>query len=461
LKAIRTYCVTTLGTWTSLDYQENSAALTGDAHRFWRVHVRTVGSGTLCHIANVEFRATVSGADLTGSGIAKSWEQAGNPANAFDASTSTTWSGNVTNFTENNTWIGYDLGVGNESAVREILIRARSSSAAAQSPILMEVEWSEDGIHWNFEWQISTTNDWTNSEERVFANPTAVSTPVNALFAKDVLHLQGPGSGAGREVYLHMRTWPNRHDDTWNIQIRAGTGHDTAQDWNNQPGSSSVVTMTLWDVSTIPYWLYVSDRRIICVAKVDIAYTRMYAGFFNPLALPAEYPFPLFVGADSDASRFFYSNYSTTRGCFENPSSDISARWRDWNGLWHNIQHRSGGHIDDYSADNSFIWPKQNGHAFGGHDGDSWFGASNDGMWFERVVATAQSEVPIFECLLGDKGDVGSEPYGVVGALEGVYAAPGISVTAEQTDIKGPDTFRWFPDLDRTGSDHWMLVKEE
>jgi hypothetical protein len=52
----------------------------------------------------------------------------------------------------------------------------------------------------------------------------------------------------------------------------------------------------LWQ-NSIDYWFYVNNTRVIVIAKIGVYYISMYAGFFLPYALPAEYPYPYFIGA--------------------------------------------------------------------------------------------------------------------------------------------------------------------
>lgn len=153
------------------------------AKRYWRVIVTDVQSGfagveDFTIVSELEFRATVGGADQTGSGtpIARSQPLSDRRAEkAFDGLTTTEWWGSDSVQDQGRNWIGYDFGAGNDVQVLQIAISSGDTQTKAnQAPVEFAIQCSDDSTTWITAWGVVTTpSDWTPSETRTFTAPYA------------------------------------------------------------------------------------------------------------------------------------------------------------------------------------------------------------------------------------------------------------------------------------------------
>jgi hypothetical protein len=149
-----------LGYWRLSDVSQPSS----NSYPYWRIRVTSLsGGGNDIKIANIEMRATVSGADQCTGGTAFATSGAGSVDNAFDGQTATNWTSDASYF--ENESIGYEFIPG--VVVAEIAITASSTAGVSNSPGSFVVEHSEDGIVYT---PVATFDSltWTNSEVKVF-----------------------------------------------------------------------------------------------------------------------------------------------------------------------------------------------------------------------------------------------------------------------------------------------------
>jgi hypothetical protein len=112
-------------------------------HRYWRLICTS--SQSLAGAAELEFRASIGGADETGSGtaIASGYNNSGSqPVEAFNNVNSDGWIGTG----GNGNWIGYDFGDGNDVEIVEVQIKTGPSYQYAMTGF--DLEWSDDGTNW-------------------------------------------------------------------------------------------------------------------------------------------------------------------------------------------------------------------------------------------------------------------------------------------------------------------------
>jgi len=157
--------------------------------RYWRVRAYDVQSGTNYALAEVEFRATIGGADqATGGTAIASTAFSGRPASAaFDNDASTLWATATDAIRDG--WIGYDFGVGATITVLEISLKARNDSSFGQAPVQFVVEVSNDNVTWTeVRWYTAAT--WTIGSTQVFTVPATVDPAVPRVYATavEVLH---------------------------------------------------------------------------------------------------------------------------------------------------------------------------------------------------------------------------------------------------------------------------------
>ena len=146
------------------------AVLPNVVARYWRLNVwthRGVTNGpTYPSAAEIEFRATVGGARLTGTASASGWFDASTtPDRAQDGDPNTLWAANGQTLI----WYQLDLGAGNDNTLRELVLRARTGSFSVQTPRTIEILSSTDGgffrSHGVFQ---DTGGEYASGEARTF-----------------------------------------------------------------------------------------------------------------------------------------------------------------------------------------------------------------------------------------------------------------------------------------------------
>lgn len=145
-------------TWTNA--QQVFTKPTAANHRYWRLRPDVLqGGGQVMGCAELEMRATVGGADETGSGTGisrTSFSGSFLPANAYDNSTANVWSGaNAVAGVVQSDWLGYDFGSGITKDIAQLAFTARTSPDHAQGPVSGWIESSTDAINWLSRWTFS------------------------------------------------------------------------------------------------------------------------------------------------------------------------------------------------------------------------------------------------------------------------------------------------------------------
>jgi len=174
--------------WTILDYRRFSdptydaptyALSPHGSHAYWRFVGRSGQAITTIALAEMEMRATPSGADQCSGGTATaSTTLSTNVAsNAFDNNNATYWAHNSA--TEANyAWLKYAFAAPVE--VAEIKIRARAD-AATSAPTYFSIQYSDDDTVWTTAWNVEASTGWVVSEERLFTDPNYPIEPITDI----------------------------------------------------------------------------------------------------------------------------------------------------------------------------------------------------------------------------------------------------------------------------------------
>ena len=138
-----------------------------EIHEYWRVKGVTAGSFVGGALAELEFRATIGGADQATGGTSISGSEFNGSlvdGNAFDDDGSTAWAGTSLALS----WVGYQFT--SPVSVEEISITSREASNGAQTWVDFDLEYSDDGSAWTTHWNILSST-WGNAETRTFTAP--------------------------------------------------------------------------------------------------------------------------------------------------------------------------------------------------------------------------------------------------------------------------------------------------
>lgn len=279
------------------------------------------------------------------------------------------------------------------------------------------------------------------------------------------LTIRGPGAGAGKQVFVEVRTESNVSLSHYGWKLRGATDYDSGASEGGQPGDQgNPAYFNLWQ-NTINYRFFVNDRRFIVVAKMGTVYCSMYAGFFLPWAAPDAYPFPLYIGGTfgqldaynvANASHRFFADPG---GWLSGSTPGPSAWMRNPGGQWRGVSNHRPGTENDYQNNvgsspysGSFIFPFFAGESHSQPLGPNYF----EGGWqfWENVVRTRQDETCVFPLSLHSFID---PPFG---ALDGVYLVPGIGLASEQTITADSRTFRAIQNIFRSSPNDFIAIEE-
>lgn len=240
----------------------------------------------------------------------------------------------------------------------------------------------------------------------------------------DELILKGPGFGVGYEVYFGLRTYESNPNNEYCFEVRGFTAFDNARLFEMQLNTSPMMVMRLWNAS-ITFWLSVTDRRIALVAKCSNTYHSLYAGFMDPFSDPTEYPYPMYIGTDSNT----YGAYGAVDIHTQSMAAPgLAAAWlRDPAGNWKEVAVTSPDGLYGFQGFNAArytMWPY---NSQGGTIGQSLQWSYPPTVQFEPLPGTTDTlpmmNIYIMACF--NKG-------GVLGVLEGVLWVPGNALSAEQ-----------------------------
>lgn len=185
-----------------------AAPATG-AHGWWRVQVTASGPSNFAPaIAELQFRATVGGANQAVGGVASAssiFNAGWVAANAFDGNAATSWSA----LNPGVAWVAYHFAA--PVSVAQISMKARAD--ANDMPISFDVQYSDDGAAWTTLWSVGGQTGWALGETRLFV-------PTGQLQVLDL-------SGRGRIVSVVGS--PTLGPTLWGgtlpaLQFTAGTG---------------------------------------------------------------------------------------------------------------------------------------------------------------------------------------------------------------------------------------------
>lgn len=300
-------------------------------------------------------------------------------------------------------------------------------------------------------WITGTATDFKDLLDQVRSNAVSEGwteeryTTGGAAPHTDELILQGPGFGTGYEVYFGIRTYEDSINNYRCWDILGYTSFDSGRIFDQQLGvSPAPVVMRLWD-ATITFWMSISDRRIVLIAKCSNTYHSMYAGFIDPFSDPIEYPYPMYVGSDAASYGTFGNTDSEVRAmCF--PGNE-AAYLREGSGVWRVVANYSGDGLNGwagFSPGEYVIWPyaAPAGIVTGSTNAD--YGKPNYAQ-FELIPGTTDT-LPMINTYVTAHFDGG----GILGVLEGVMWIPGNTLSAEQELTVGGDTYQVFIAISRS-----------
>lgn len=266
------------------------------------------------------------------------------------------------------------------------------------------------------------------------------------------LAVTAPGAVGMQQPKFAIQTYNDTTDNAYTWKLTGYPVYDPTKLYGEQSNTSPDVHFCL-HANTLDYWFYVNDTRLIVIAKIGVYYMSMYAGFFLPYALPAEYPFPYFIGATNRQPQPYNYDNSGHRS-FCDPGYAAAYYMNRESAVW-------TAFANSYEADNTIdnigtwiggtVWPYRS--PYSGTSNSFFFDQAP--AFFEKMRPLIGGNMPIFNCQLIDASE-----RAVVGMLDGVFATGGFNRIPEQVLTVGPDTYMLFININRSVPKGFFAILE-
>ena len=200
-------------------------------------------------------------------------------------------------------------------------------------------------------------------------SPVGASSPdtTEMIFEGDASN----GGSPERKWYFGIRSYQDSGSGIFGWGVRGYTGFDDGSpvgsvSFDDQPDPSPEVYVPLQDTS-MTYWIWANERRVVMVVKTGTSYQWFHAGFLDTFATETEYPYPLMICGSSFANTYTFAanniDYSSMIDPAGNsteaiPASATSVMWvRFTDGTWWPIKNfRTSGTTASALGDRN-VWP--------------------------------------------------------------------------------------------------------
>ena len=139
------------------------------------------------------------------------------------------------------------------------------------------------------------------------------------------------GVGKGQDkIYVGARVVLDAGEASGRLELNGFAGYDAKLDWADQPSAitKSIVngelpTLPLTNNATFSYWIFVNSQRIIITVKMATQYESAYLGFFNPVSVERQYPYPMVIAGSAIGGQH-WSVVDNTRGSIALPATSAN-----------------------------------------------------------------------------------------------------------------------------------------
>lgn len=174
------------------------------SHRYWRVSITAVQSGSYPKVAELELRATFGGPNLATDPARWSANNfwADNPPSLLADGDQYTWyeSENAV-YVDQPVLLTYDFGEGNEQDITEFMLQFYLGAGAPRDFQLLT---SDDGISWTPIYNITNQNAWYAYEKRVYHADVSTVEKLTVTKAHALIIVNEPGPRAIKAHALHI-----------------------------------------------------------------------------------------------------------------------------------------------------------------------------------------------------------------------------------------------------------------
>lgn len=219
--------------------------------------------------------------------------------------------------------------------------------------------------------------------------------------------------------------------------------------------------MALSDAS-MQYWFFANGRRFIIMCLVgNVFYTNCYGGFilpYSPSVAALEYTYPLCVGASMGQNGLRFSN--TNEGdhrCFWDPANQTNnangslGLYTPGNAWLEFINVNAGGTKDSTIAVQTNV-----GQTLPYHDTSNGDIAA---IQVENLQPLLGGDVLLTQVQLARASQTAADR-DLYGAFDGVAHVTGVGQSAQNTITIGADTWIVFPQVNRSGNEDYVAIKQ-
>jgi len=200
---------------------------------------------------------------------------------------------------------------------------------------------------------VSPTLSWLTVRD-TSTSPVGANSPNTSemIFEGDASN----GGSPERKLYFGFKSYETPAASIFGLELRGFTGFDPGSPegsiaFEDQPDASNPVYIPLQN-TTMTYWIWANERRVIMVIKTGTAYQWLHAGFLDTFATESEYPYPLMVMGSSHNPLYAFNNNSLDFSTGADPAGNATeftpSAWtssmflRFVDGQWYPIKNFSG-----------------------------------------------------------------------------------------------------------------------
>lgn len=254
---------------------------------------------------------------------------------------------------------------------------------------------------------------------------------------------RAPGLSSTEEIHIGLGVVADSGLDKFALKLWMFKAYSEGLGDFEQPGTSVVRYMALWDTA-IPYWFIANGQRLIVVAKISTNYLSSYVGKFLPYGTPGEYPLPYYLGTPSSAFDRYSVESNYVRNFFD-PS--VTSLILHPSGAWW----EAGNFIEiggESTMNNSygFMWP-YSANIHNSVQKDRWRELRNN-------LDGSYTRFPLR--LLGDLPS-----YDWYGELDGAFAISGFSAASEDIITESGVDYLVVQDIHRTNRYNYCAIALE
>jgi len=171
----------------------------------------------------------------------------------------------------------------------------------------------------------SPTISWTTVRD-TSTSPVGAASPNTAemIFQGDAAN----GGSPMRNLYFGIRSYETPASSIFGFELRGFTGFQDGSPigsvtFENQPDASKPAYIPLQNTS-MSYWIWANERRVLMVVKTGTAYQWLHAGFLDTFSTDTQYPYPLMIAGSSYTNAYAFNNNSIDFSSMIDPAGDAT-----------------------------------------------------------------------------------------------------------------------------------------